>query len=314
MDATRTCLEHFIDYAGLFPPAELSMQTALEEYGTICTGSHAWMAGRFIVPASRTAELREALGPGAGAPCALSVVVDADRDPRAWMNSAAARLQAVAELRAEPRVALQVLEAAVPAPAAARDTFDPVIGQFGMLAHNAGVREMLTYIELPRTGAWNALLPGAMAALKRTGFGAKLRCGGIAQSDFPDSSEIAAFVIAATEAEVAFKATAGLHHPVRMRDPGTGLIMHGFLNLFAAVLCARAGDSQAQVQSVLDDEDPAAFALTAAGLGYRGRVFGGEQIAAAREAGLVSYGSCSFEEPVDDLIALGMLASAETPA
>lgn len=315
MDATRALFERLIDYAGLFPPAELSMAAAVQEYAAICSGSHAWMAGRFIVPASRAFELGAELEREPERTFACSAAVDADPDPRAWMNSAAVRLQTLADARAQaPRVRLEVLECRVPAPPAARDTFDSVIGQLGMLAHNAGLREIRTYVELPRTAAWDALLPGAMAALKRTGFGAKIRCGGRAQSDVPSSAELAAFIVAATQAEVAFKATAGLHHPLRRHDGGTGLLMHGFVNVLAAVLCAMDGDSAAQLSTILDEEDATAFSLTAEGLSWRGRAFGPQAIAAARERGLVSYGSCSFEEPVEDLIALGMLQSTGTPA
>ena len=313
MDAVQTLFGGLIDYAGLFPPAELAMQAAAQEYAAIRSGGHAWLAGRFLVPASRAFELAQTLDEDTR-PYALSAVIDAGADPRAWLGAVQTRLGTLADLRAQAApVRLEMLEAAVPAPTAARDTFDPVVAQFGMAAHTAGMRDLAIYLELPRTAAWNDLLPGAMGALKRTGFGAKIRCGGVVQEAFPSSAELAAFVLAATQAGVAFKATAGLHHPVRCTD-ATGLTMHGFLNLLAAVLLAQAGGTAAHLTGALDEEDPQAFALDAQAFAYREHRFAVDAIRRARTAGLVSYGSCSFEEPIEDLVQAGISVPAQTPA
>ena len=314
MDAVQALFGGLIDYAGLFPPAELAMQDAAEEYATVRSGAHAWMAGRFLVPASRAFELAQVLEGATTQPYALSAVVDAGAGAAAWLSAVQARLATLADLRGQAQtVRLEMLEAAVPAPVAARDTFDPVIGQFGMAAHSAGLRDLAIYLELPRTAAWNDLLPGAMAALKRTGFGAKIRCGGVVQAAFPSSAEVAAFVLAATQEGVAFKATAGLHHPVRCADPA-GFVMHGFLNLLAAVLLAQAGGTQRQLTSALDEEYPGAFTLDAQAFAYRGHRFDVDAIRRARSRGLVSYGSCSFEEPIEDLLQAGLPVPAQAPA
>ena len=78
--SARTALERLIDYAGLFPPAQLAMAPALAEFAGIRSGPHAWMVGRFVVPASRVPELRRALG-SRPAP-ALSVVLDVSREKK----------------------------------------------------------------------------------------------------------------------------------------------------------------------------------------------------------------------------------------
>ena len=314
MDAAHALFGGLIDYAGLFPPAELAMQDAAEEYAAIRSGGHAWMAGRFLVPASRAFELAQTLDGGNTQPYALSAVVDAGTTGPGWLGAVQTRLATLGDLRAQSAaVRLEMLEAAVPAPAAVRDTFDGPIAQFGMAAHTAGLRDLAIYVELPRTPRWDDLLPGAMAALKRAGFGAKIRCGGVTQAAFPSSAQIAAFVLAATQTQVAFKATAGLHHPVRGTD-ATGLAMHGFLNVLAAVLLAQAGATQSQLTAALDEEDAAAFTIGPDAFAYREHRFAAAAIRRARTEGLVSYGSCSFEEPIEDLVQMGMLAAAQTPA
>jgi hypothetical protein len=133
-------------------------------------------------------------------------------------------------------------------------------------------------------------------AVRGLGAGAKVRCGG---ETTPSADELAAFVTACVLAGVPFKATAGLHHPVRGMRPG----MHGFLNLLAAATFAGA----ANLVRILEEEDPAAFSVTAEAFSVHGRRAGAGLIARVRRDRLTAYGSCSFFEPVEDLTALGIL-------
>jgi hypothetical protein len=128
---------------------------------------------------------------------------------------------------------------------------------------------------------------------------AKIRCGG---ETFPSVEEVAAFVIACRDAGKAFKATAGLHHPIRTPS------QHGFLNLLAAAVFSFAFElDEGDVAELLAEEDPSAFSLDDDALAARGRRAGAGAIMAARQELFVAYGSCSFSEPVEDLQALGIL-------
>lgn len=143
------------------------------------------------------------------------------------------------------------------------------------------------YVEVPIDDALEARL-GAIAAC---GFRAKVRCGG---GSIPDVGGLAAFVRACRERDIAFKATAGLHHAVRSNGD------HGLLNVLAAVVF---GDEEA----ALAEEDPTAFALDAGSFRWRDRTAGAAELARARSERLHSIGSCSFFEPVEELEALGVL-------
>jgi len=123
------------------------------------------------------------------------------------------------------------------------------------------------------------------------GLRAKVRCGG---SVLPSVPALAAFVQACRRLEVPFKATAGLHHPVRSGDE------HGFLNLLAASVF---GDEE----EALGEEDPSAFTVTEEAFAWREREAGADEVARARRELFVSFGSCSAQEPIDGLRALGML-------
>ena len=132
--------------------------------------------------------------------------------------------------------------------------------------------------------------------------GAKVRCGGATPDMFPSPAELAAFMTGCRDRGLAFKATAGLHHPIRDG------IAHGFLNLLGAAVLAHAeGAGRRELVQVLLEEDPRAFTVDDEAFAFHGHAFGGEQVAAARERLFVGYGSCSFSEPVEDLRGMGVL-------
>ena len=138
-------------------------------------------------------------------------------------------------------------------------------------------------------------------AVTREGVGAKVRCGGAVPAPAPE--QLAGFIAACAARDIPWKATAGLHHPLRDVDPASGEDRHGFLNVLAAAGLAAGGANEGDLAAVLADTGTDAFALDESGLHWRDRLIGPE--ARARFDG---YGSCSFDEPIDDLVALGALA------
>ncbi len=305
----RAAFAGLIDYAGLFPPAALAMEPALAAYADARGGAHAPMLDRFIVPASRLAELSGAYR--GETPIALSVIVDAPLDSPTWFEATRVRLAAArASLAADARLRLNALEVPLPALRTLRDTYDAAIGQFAALASAAGVRDIPGYLEPMRDARWRDALPATMTVLARHRFGAKVRCGGATAETFPSCEDLGAFIRIAVAAGVPFKATAGLHHPVRRVDTTTGFAMHGFLNVLAATLVARDDTQPMTVESALAEEDAHAFRFTDESFSWRDRHFDVGTVAAARMDGFVAYGSCSFEEPVADLSAMGLFDEA----
>jgi len=304
LPAVRTCFARLIDYAGLFPPAKLGVADAVAEYDEARSASHAWMLGRFIVPASRLAELAGAIGNRA--PFAVSVIVDAVTDALRWFESARTTLSTIADARANTSLRIEALEVPLPVLGSMRETFGANIGQLAALAEQAGLRNLPIYAEMPRDQRWRGLLADSMTALARARFGAKIRCGGLTAEAFPSPEDVTAFIAASTAENVPFKGTAGLHHPVRHFNAPSGFTMHGFLNILAACALARRAD-EATLATILAEEDPAAFRFDERGFAWRDLRASVEEIAAMREHGFVAYGSCSFAEPIDDLTALGIL-------
>jgi hypothetical protein len=136
-------------------------------------------------------------------------------------------------------------------------------------------------------------------ALHAHQLGAKIRCGGLTADAFPPDAAVAEFIRACRRHGVAFKATAGLHHPFRTRDEAIGVLQHGFVNLLAATLLD-------DVEAVLAEEDPQAFVIGVDGIRWRGESASREAVEEMRGL-FTAFGSCSISEPVEDLIEHGVL-------
>jgi hypothetical protein len=142
---------------------------------------------------------------------------------------------------------------------------------------------------------------------------AKVRTGGLTPDLIPSSATLAAFLCAAAARRIPFKATAGLHHPIRSVHALTYSAdsprapMHGFLNVFCAAAFAWYGMDAGHVAGLLDETDPGAFEFGEAGLVWNGHQISAAQIHTARREFAHSFGSCSFEEPISDLRELGLL-------
>jgi len=299
--AVRAALQQLVDYAGLFPPAQLDIAPALDEYDAARSGPFAWMLGRFIVPASRVGDVLS-LRAFEGEALALSVIVDAGTELRPWLSNVQAALSQLGALRSsETRVRIEALEIALPPLPTQRETYDASIGQFAAALRQAGLDDVPAFVEMPRDARWNSELDTALYALARHHLGAKLRCGGVVQQAFPSAADVAAFLTAAIgEYKLPVKCTAGLHHPVYHRDTTLDVMMHGFLNILAAAAFARGGAAHDELVTIVECPDVERLRPGVQGLSA-------EQLRETREKSFIAYGSCSFSEPTGDLQALGIL-------
>jgi hypothetical protein len=142
---------------------------------------------------------------------------------------------------------------------------------------------------------------------------AKVRTGGLTPESIPPAEDVADFLCRAAGRRLAFKATAGLHHPVRSDQPLTYAadaprgVMHGFINVFLAAAFAWHGADRSTVLGILNETDSGAFQFRTDEARWQDRSLTTEQIAEARREFAHSFGSCSFEEPIADLRKLGWL-------
>lgn len=307
-------LAGIIDYAGLFPPAKLPFDQAIRNYIRYRSEPEAWMLGRFILPAARLAELgafrQEA------APLALSVLGRGGGSIREFLQGLADDLEAILAFHhewGEPAL-VEVLELRLPADLLAADRLKDlrtaVQGPRDLL-EKAGLPSVLTCIEIERGPNWLDHF-GRLAEVlledseRRLGF--KLRCGGLEASAFPAVDDVSFVLTACRHLRVPLKFTAGLHHPIRRFDPTVQTKMHGFVNVFVAGVLAQVHElEEEQVRAIVADEDATHFRFDDDGLWWKDQHATHAEIVVARHEAVTSFGSCSFDEPRDDLRALGWL-------
>lgn len=272
MQARRALLEGILDYAGMFPPEALPLEEAVRRYAEHRRHPHAWMLGRFVVPAARLAEVEP------DGPWPLSVLCGRGAE---WLPGLRDEVRQVQEfLDRHPSCRLGAVELAFGEPL-----------EQGLALLPAGVPVFC------ETG-WAGDLESTVARLAAAGAGWKLRTGGVAPQDHPATERLAEALAAASRHGVPVKFTAGLHGPVRHEAPQVGCRQFGFLGVFTAAML------DADREAVLEETSLEAFHLDGE-LRWRHHALTAEQVA-ARRARVVSFGSCSFLEPVEALIEGGL--------
>jgi len=298
--ASPAWLAGLVDDAAIFPPGNAPMAVAVEAHRRHRTAWYAELVGPLLVGDARLPELVDVMAPETTGehhqPLAVRVVVS---------GGAGAIEPAVTWMRREPGLRLDGIELT------ARDD----AGFPGGLAHNitrivtalsALDEPVAAHVELPRLhgarpgGEW---LRG-VDVLAAADVAAKLRTGGESDEAHPPEAELAACVDALLDRELAFKATAGLHHAVRHTSP-EGWEQHGFLNLLIATGSLLDGDGQATAVQVLAGREPEPLVEQAA-------TWGTGMLPSSR-GWFTSFGCCQVLDPVDDLVSLGLLDPPEPP-
>ena len=249
--ALKALLDSFIDYAGIFPPAKLSLDAAIGNFKDYQNGEYSWMLHWLVIGADQAKVAPNSLD------ALISIVADND-DGRA----------------------------------AAIETKSIIVAQKPV------------YCEAT---------PGdtqQLDAIKKSNCFAKIRTGGLKPEAIPSTSTVAAFITDCADRKLAFKATAGLHHPIRAMHPLTyeldapHAVMHGFINVLLASSFAWHGERD--IEPIIAETDATNFRFDETAY-WRGKSLSGAQIQEARRDFIHSVGSCSFDEPVHDLQALGFL-------
>ena len=298
----KALLMRSIDYAGMFPPCSLALEPALRNHASYVRSSEAWMLNGFVLPVeqfdSTTQFLSEfdahhrlcvaALGPK---------TTNADAFLDALYNAHAA-IRSFSRYNAD-LVSISHLEMFLP---------EDVDSAFLKTASSI-VGELPVFWEAPPEKAEQAiaLIAGRNSHEQLPTFGYKLRTGGVTADAFPTSAQIAHALVTAATHQLPIKFTAGLHHPIRQFRDEVKTKMHGFLNVIgAAVLAAEHQWDSDQAVMMLEDGDPRSFSFTDDFFAWRDWKIDVRRLQYRRKF-VRSFGSCSFDEPRDDLRALGFL-------
>jgi len=320
--SVKTLLNGLFDYAGMFPPASLPLENALEEYLGHRSEPDAWMVGPFVVPVGKLIELNTLLADRAlHTPLSFIVLPRSAASGSESLDLWAEDLAACTEflVQANGNAVIESFEFRFPV-----GLFnDPELAarfaaQTAALFSGAGFEEATLFGEIVRTESFLSELPiyflTLASAQRMPRMLGKIRCGGMDTKAFPSPLELAHFIHTAIRVAHPFKATAGLHHPVRFLNTEQGVRMHGFLNVFFAVTLGRVHDLKpSDIQEIIEEENPVSFEFTSSGIKWKNLTATNTDFIHDRRMLGLSIGSCSFDEPRADLIGLGWLSETTSP-
>ena len=305
----KPLLTSIVDYAGLFPPAQLSLAEAMKIYKQAQSASYHWMLDRFVLPAARFHEfvqlletstaidLEQHTDKSSDKPWSLSVILSHN-----WLAELTQIQQIQAALQFNHSIMIRAFEVASLPPAEIEEI---------CLCLPA---EVTAFFEIPVDAVLDPYLQVLKQVLQQRNVAAKLRTGGITNHSFPDCTQLGDRILSFAQAQIPFKATAGLHHPLRgdyrltYQPDSSDATMHGFLNVaILASLAYQQSITQDEAVALLEERSITSFQFTNTEVIWRNHRLSVPAIEQARQQFFHSFGSCSFQEPLDDLHNLGLL-------
>ncbi|WP_019504922.1 hypothetical protein [Pleurocapsa sp. PCC 7319] len=294
----KVLLAAIVDYAGLFPPAKLSLEKAIANFIQYNQTPSNWFLGRFVVPVSRLLELELLLNNGAlkntlAKPYSLSVILSENwqlglKQIQAFNNSNKLR---IASIEFKPLPPEEIKQAILHLP--------------------QGIE---SFFEIPLADSPSQNLETYLAVLQNTNASAKIRTGGLTAETFPKIDKLCQFIFASARTKVPFKATAGLHHllpgkyPLTYEPNSLSSSMQGFLNLsILASLVYWQKLTSDEASRVLQESSINSFQVQEDNIVWKDRQLNLSELRQARQYFFRSFGSCSFQEPLDELRELQLL-------
>ena len=297
--ALDVLLAGVVDYAGLFPPAALDMAAATESYAQYLADPNRAMLGRFVVPVVRLREFDDA----------TSHLLPRGEEKEPWRLSAlpgpdlAADIDLALKFNCRHWSGAEIGHAEIDTLEIKAFIPDEILAATSMMP-----RQFTPFFEIPISADPIQLV----GAIRRSGAFAKARTGGVTPTAFPSATDVARFMTRCRDARVAFKLTAGLHHPMRATyrltyasDAPHG-VMFGYLNMFVGAALAWSGADESVVVAALLSESPSDFGFSDQSLDFGNHSVPTAAVRDARKNFIISFGSCSFREPVDELAALSI--------
>jgi len=298
----RALLDGAIDYAGMFPPCALALEPALRSQASYVRSPEAWMLQGFVLPVEQFDAATQFFSEfDSQHPLRVAALGPKSTKPDAFLDGVA---NAATAIRSFSRydtdlVSIRHLEMFLP------DDVDSA----SLKDARAILGELPVFWEAPpeRADQTIELINGHNSDEEVPTFGYKLRTGGVTAGAFPASAQLARSLVKAAAHQLPIKFTAGLHHPIRQFRDEVKTKMHGFLNVLgAAILAAEHHWDTDRAVTMLDDENPLSFSFSDDFFAWCDWKIDTERLQHRRKF-VRSFGSCSFDEPCDDLRALNLL-------
>ena len=276
-----------MDYAGLFPPANLDMASALANYQSHLSGPQGWILDKFLL----TWEQLEQCPPDRT--LSLCLVIN-DNHPLELAH------YAISKNRPDALDQVHAIETRV------RPQETPATWVRALEEMAKKMNKTLPPIFLEPSAPDPSLeFIHALSTVKRV-VGLKFRCGGPALEDVPPPDFMAKTIHACAHHKRPIKFTAGLHHP--FSNPENKAPHYGFINVFTAAILAFSKDlAPDDIQSCLTDSNPENFTFTPTHLTWEEHSISETKIFFFRQTRVRGFGSCSFDIPVADLSAMNLV-------
>lgn len=317
--AMAIMLDGLLDYAGLFPPEKLPMVAAVDGYLKATQSPFSKMLKSFVLPMGDLELFRAAWKsqnphaqkggpqprPESSRPVGLAVLLPQAGDFGEWekVQSPAADFAARKFGALQPPFFVANVEGALPGA-------DSRCLKSWLDGIDAAFVKPRMYVELPWQDDPEALVRAvAQESVKRDGrIGLKWRTGGLKPELIPSVPELARALTLTAAAKLSFKATAGLHRPLRYFNSGVGALNHGFLQVFIGTMLSHAFQLGArEIEPLLAAESPDAIRFDDEGVHALGRSLPLAELTRLRSEFAISFGCCSFDEPIETLIGSGYL-------
>src|SRR5438128_3401630 len=296
----RALLTRSVDYAGMFPPCNVELEPALKNQSEYARSSDSWMLSAFVFPVAQFSDAA-VLVPQFDKhhQLRISALGGKTENAKDFLTELKNAAETIRSFQKEHVDLVSVAQLEMPAPA------DVDLAKLNEAATLLADLKLQAFWETPAESAEQTI--ALLARAKQPAFGYKLRTGGVTPDAFPSSVQIARALLASTKEHVPIKFTAGLHHPVRRFRDEVKTEMHGFLNVLGAgVLSAEHHWDEAQTIEMLEDQRPNSFEFHDTVLPWRDWAVTIDRLKAPRMF-MTSSGSCSFDEPREDLRALNFL-------
>ena len=322
-------LSDIIDYAGLYPPSELPLEEAFIKYLSHIEQKEAWMLSKFVVGTGLLSELITLIDaePESPSPFKITLVGAASDDVDGFKKVIDNTVEAIENALAftAKKIRVSTLEIKVPLVCLKDENSSDLQAAIGYAVQSMAKSKLLPhqiFFEVPgfdfdikyakelvqgihRHNEW--LESNEKENYSFSGF--KIRCGGVEAFQFPPTDYLAEAISFSRQNDVPLKFTAGLHHPVRHFNDSVQTKMHGFLNVFGASLLSYSKNlSEAELLEILNDENASNFSFRKSEFSWKTHSISLEELHMFRSLSVTSFGSCSFDEPVEDLQELNLIS------